>query len=1065
MLEIFDNFFFCNAVINKPSFVRFLLGGIKCPVVLCDEKGKIIYWSSECETLLGYNAKEVIGKDICKVCLFKNESGKEFENFIKSACANKYECELLSEKKDGSLFGVHVEVVPFRDDNGEVEAYRILFVVEQKSLLDRLRWRNCLLEIINKCDNWQKSVIELLEMLGELAKVSSVYIFQRKNDEQLKRSYLTLKYEWCANGIPPQINNPMFKKLDYAEFGFEDWESSLLKGDYIIGKVSDLSDEKKPLFTSSMVKSFIFVPINVNGDSWGVLGFDDSYCEREWSASEIELLTSSAAVLSETLKRVSIAEELEKSERRWQIALEGSGDGVWDWNVKDDRIFTSKQMLEVFGYSEKSNPITIERIISLVHQDERNKLQSAIKTFLETEIMNYAVEYRLACRDGSYKWVLVKGKKISFDDNNKALRVVGTISDITDRKRIEKELIRFNSISLVINLASENFLSKTNFDENINYMLTHLGIASESDSVSIYKNDAKNKSMAMSAYRWSKNGACDQTNCVEFNFNGNLLIGWAVMLSKGNIVYGNYSSFNETDSAFFIDKGIKSLALFPIMLASKWWGFLAFESFEEREWSASELNILSNASTLIGAAIRRKQDEDALLESEKKYRQLVELSQEGVLLINGEGFITFANFSFLKMTGYTAREVINFKAAGIISKESSEEFFAILNLNNNMRKKDHNINFISKSGAIIYTKFSLSPVCDENNQFKAFLCLIADITDVRNLENRIKETQKEILEKYTFEDIAGKSKAMREIFELLPAASDTNCNVLIEGPSGTGKNLIAKTIHNISERKSRPFVTVNCAALPETLLESELFGYVKGAFTDAKGDKPGKFALASDGTIFLDEIGDMPLHLQVKLLRVIEDKCYEPLGGVNTVKADVRIIAATNKNLTELIEIGRFREDLYYRLKIIHIKIPSLRERKEDIEVLVNKFIEILNVKHLKNIQKISIDVLRFFNSYEFPGNVRELQNMLERAFIFCKSDEITADNFANEYKTLIMSTSGNEERNIIGDNNLAVYDEKEKILSALAFCHYNRIKTAEYLKISRTQLWRKLKKLNISIK
>jgi len=274
-------------------------------------------------------------------------------------------------------------------------------------------------------------------------------------------------------------------------------------------------------------------------------------------------------------------------------------------------------------------------------------------------------------------------------------------------------------------------------------------------------------------------------------------------------------------------------------------------------------------------------------------------------------------------------------------------------------------------------------------------------------------------------------------------------------------------------RKNGPFVTVNCSAIPETLLESELFGYVKGAFTDAGRDKPGRFAIACGGTIFLDEIGEMPMSLQVKLLRVIEEKLYEPLGSIRPLKADVRVIAATNKNLAELVRRGEFREDLYYRLKIIHVKIPQLRDRREDIDILAEKFVEILNKKHSREIAGISDAVREFFTVYDFPGNVRELQNMLEHAYIFCRGRTIEMEHLSPEYQTLsnfrgVRNASGFSAVNGSSTAGFPLEPANSKpraeakrleLIHALEICSNNRSKAADLLKISRMALWRRMKK------
>jgi transcriptional regulator with PAS, ATPase and Fis domain len=240
---------------------------------------------------------------------------------------------------------------------------------------------------------------------------------------------------------------------------------------------------------------------------------------------------------------------------------------------------------------------------------------------------------------------------------------------------------------------------------------------------------------------------------------------------------------------------------------------------------------------------------------------------------------------------------------------------------------------------------------------------------------------------------------MIRLFEILPQIAASRSTVLIEGPSGTGKELFARAIHNLSPRKKKPFVAVNCAALPETLLESELFGHKAGAFTDARRDKPGRFQLADGGTIFLDEIGDISPAMQVRLLRVLQERVVEPLGGVKPAPVDVRVIAATNKNLTELARTGAFREDLYYRIRVVHLHLPGLDKRREDIPLLIDHLVAKYNRLQGKQIAGVSDEVLARLMEHDYPGNVRELENIIEQAFVLCRGEIIELSHLPPELR------------------------------------------------------------------
>jgi transcriptional regulator with PAS, ATPase and Fis domain len=279
---------------------------------------------------------------------------------------------------------------------------------------------------------------------------------------------------------------------------------------------------------------------------------------------------------------------------------------------------------------------------------------------------------------------------------------------------------------------------------------------------------------------------------------------------------------------------------------------------------------------------------------------------------------------------------------------------------------------------------------------------------------------------------------------------------LILGESGTGKELLAKAIHNQSEHANGPFVAVNCGALPENLLESELFGYKKGAFTDAKADKPGRFDRAKGGTLFLDEIGDFPKPLQVKLLRVIQENAFEPLGSTSPVRSDARIIAATNRDLRRMVESGEFRQDLYYRINVVPILLPPLRDRVNDLPLLIDHFTAHFNVLCKKTIERLSGDAMSILLSYSYPGNIRELENILHHAFILCQGSVIEKRNLPDYL------TASHQAGRAHPDSDSFHDFEKRKILQSLERNKYSRIRSAKELGIHVATLWRKMKRYGI---
>ncbi|MEO0288444.1 MAG: sigma-54 dependent transcriptional regulator [candidate division WOR-3 bacterium] len=326
--------------------------------------------------------------------------------------------------------------------------------------------------------------------------------------------------------------------------------------------------------------------------------------------------------------------------------------------------------------------------------------------------------------------------------------------------------------------------------------------------------------------------------------------------------------------------------------------------------------------------------------------------------------------------------------------------------------------------------------------------------------------QEQVEKEFSFQGIIGKSDKMKELIKVLKQVSKTDSNVLITGESGTGKELVAKAIHYSGKRKNSPFVPINCASLPETLLESELFGYTKGAFTGAYNNKNGLFKVADMGTIFLDEIGDMPLSLQAKILRVIESGEFTPLGSTNVIKTDVRIISATNVNLRDRILENRFREDLYYRLNVVNINIPPLRDRKEDILIIAEHFLEKYCIKMNKKIKGFSEGVKEVFLRYDWPGNVRELENAVESSCALTTGDVIDVKNLPSHLFGNVMHSN---KVDFIPINRplkeTMDYYEREYLIQLLKFCNGNITKASQIAQIARQNLHSKLKLYNINVR
>ncbi len=426
---------------------------------------------------------------------------------------------------------------------------------------------------------------------------------------------------------------------------------------------------------------------------------------------------------------------------------------------------------------------------------------------------------------------------------------------------------------------------------------------------------------------------------------------------------------------------------------------------------------------------------------------------DGVFTVDLDWRITSFNGAAERITGVLRQDAIGQKCCDVFRASICENECALRETRGGSRPiVNKAIYILDAEGRRVPISISAAALKDPDGN------VIGGVETFRDL-SMVEELRKELEGTYTFADIVGRGPAMRQLFDLLPRVSDSGSTVLIEGASGTGKELVARAIHNLSQRRGKRFVAINCGALPDTLLESELFGYKAGAFTDARRDKPGRFAAASGGTILLDEIGDVSPAMQSRLLRVLQERVYEPLGSVEPVETDVRVIAATNKDLARLVRKGTFRQDLYYRINVIRLKLPPLRDRREDVPLLVERFIGKFNRLQNKDVAGVSDETLAILMEHDYPGNVRELENIVEHAFVLRQSGMIEPCHLPPSLR---------------GDDDVKpLRPQGARTLKALEAIHIvdsirrnggNRTAAAKELGINPSTLFRKIKLLGIEL-
>jgi PAS domain S-box-containing protein len=442
-------------------------------------------------------------------------------------------------------------------------------------------------------------------------------------------------------------------------------------------------------------------------------------------------------------------------------------------------------------------------------------------------------------------------------------------------------------------------------------------------------------------------------------------------------------------------------------------------------------------------------------ESSRFFQTVLRCVADGVFTVDRDFRITSFNNAAERITGVSAERAIGKRCSEVFHANICESGCAIGRTFETGREViDQPASILNQRGRSIPISISSAVLRSEDGSLMGAVETFRDLSTIEQL-------RRELQSGYRFEDIIGKSEAFQKIFAILPDVAGSESTVLIEGPSGSGKELLARAIHNMSPRRKQPYVVVNCGTLPPALVESELFGYKRGAFTDAKQDKLGRIARAEGGTVFFDEIGDLAPEIQIKLLRLLQEREYEPLGGVGMLRANVRVVAATNQKLLDLVTSGRFRDDLYFRLAVVRLTIPPLVERREDIPFLVEHFIHRFNAKQGKQIQGVTPAVMEILMRYDFPGNARELENIIEYCFVLSRNGLIDVahmpEDIAARARAPGTGLPPEAARPLAGSEANAI-----RLTLRRNGGHLGR--TAQELGISRTTLWRKMQKHGLRV-
>ena len=452
---------------------------------------------------------------------------------------------------------------------------------------------------------------------------------------------------------------------------------------------------------------------------------------------------------------------------------------------------------------------------------------------------------------------------------------------------------------------------------------------------------------------------------------------------------------------------------------------------------------------------------------DRHWERVINTMNEALLIISKEGRILSVNRSFEEMTGYTANQasgqpctLLACQACEMAINNQGEGWCKLFEPDQpEMRRCRCTIK--KKDGTFLPALKNASVLRDEDGTLLGAVETLTDLSEIDRLDRKVEILSRQLDDNSGFGGIIGNSDEMKAVFTIIEKAAKSDAPIIIFGESGTGKELVAKAIHERGKRTGAPYVQLNCSALNESLLESELFGHVKGSFTGAFRDRAGRFEAANGGDLFLDEIGDIPLSIQIKLLRVLETRQFERVGENKPISVDVRIITATNRNLLELIEQKRFREDLYFRINVIPIHLPPLRKRKDDIPLLVNTFISRLEIRTGKPIRGLTRDALNRFMNYRWPGNVREMKSALEYAFTVADRDTIDIDHLPPQLLVHQPQTLSTVEPVVVSTSS----KERQQLIDALHSAGGNQSQAARLLGINRVTVWNRMRKYGVNLK
>jgi len=958
-------------------------------IISVNSNQRIILFNQGAEKVFGYTQAEVIGRplDLLLPQRLEDVHRKHIEDFARSpdvARTMGQRREVSGRRKDGGEFPAEASISKL--DLGRELVFTVIMrdITERKRAERLLAVENQLLEMIAK-GNSLSSILDALCRVVEGTSAGSLcsILLLDSDGERLR------------HGAAPSLPASYTGAIDGSAIG------------PCAGSCGTAAYRREPVIVSDIATDPLWADYRVLASAYGlracwstpvlssdasVLGTFAIYSRepRNPSSQQQSMIEQFSHLASIAIERTRAEEKLRQSERELRQLIEVAPQNILVLGPNMNPLYANRSLLEYHGISVADIQAN-DLCAGIYHPDDRERVLSEAQCATARGV-EWETEVRLRRKDGRYRWFLLRANPLK-DDHGQIVRWYSTGFDIEDRKQAEEIRTAQARQAGVRADVSAAFSKPGNLREMLRgcaeAIVRHLDAA----FARIWTLNKNGNVLELQASAGMYTGLDGSYSRIPV---GDLKVGWIAQEKKPHLTNDVLNDPRVSDKSWAQAGGFVSFAGYPLIVEERVVGVMAL--FARHPLSECTLDALASVADATAQGIERTRAEEKLRQEERELRRITDAIPQLIVVLGPDGKILYGNQLVLDYSGLNVEDVMaeDFRARlfhpGDLERVRDERQTALVRgvpfeLELRARRKD---------GQYRWFLIRFNPFQDEEGRIVRWYATGTDIEERKRAEERVRKEnlalREEIDHSLMFEEIVGSSDALRKVLAQVTKVASSDSTVLILGETGTGKELIARAIHKRSHRSSRAFIRVNCAVIPPSLIASELFGHERGAFTGAHQRHLGRFELADHGTIFLDEIGELPAETQIALLRVLQEREIERVGGGRPISVDVRVLAATNRDLTAAMVAGTFRQDLFYRLSVFPIEIPSLRDRMDDIPLLVEYLIERYAKKAGKKFRHIQKQTLELFQVYEWPGNIRELQNVIERAVVLCEGETFSVE-------------------------------------------------------------------------